>query len=388
MPLLNNVGSNVRRSGQSQLATKKIYHGTDVVYENAHLPVTGNLISRPFFDGDGRYPGAIARSVAEQQWSAWYTTGIYTDGWGHYNGFFTNVFDYQAYIGRYWLYPFETNQKSTGSEPYIDMASTSIAGGGYTFTGTGTNGGRISGTGRIGTVPIKRVLKLHGGGTSFNSVNRDPDRVPAVVTICTTADNSVVGGQSWFVQQNKRWNQDLYATQVDIPDDATSVTFGAYVRCPRDDKFHTYNFGGISAVFVNGNGETSTESIVSTILFSEPIDTIPTLFSGTSSDINVAPYQWGGINTLANVQAGFSTDRNSASVNINTHVVEDASDYAEFKYVSRTITGDFINSGETNRKMLLQLGFFENHANMLTGSSPTPSGSIWFYNPVVTYGTG
>ena len=410
MPILNSVSTKIRRGDQEDAGgdstIKKIYRGDKLVYENAHLPITGNAVEHPWFEGDKKYNNPHGRSAAQEEWNGWHSeTGNplnYTDGWGKYSPLFTNVFDYKSYDGKYFLYRYRTPGAGSyflsghSDDEHVDLASAAS-----TWNLFPVGGEELSGAG-VGAQVQQRILLLHGAGDNFDPVNKDPDRSYATppITSCTTEDYGDVGTEDFDSPsslRDKRWALHQYMCQVTVPDDAKSMTFGAYVRIPKNDMLDDKNMGCITAILPAYNASDECFNRVNTIIFRKAADASSTILREGSvsgvvsgkSTFSQGHYQWSGP-TLDTGSDGFGTrgiNRWNDFADISDHKYEDAEDYHEFKKVSRTIYGEDLRSGNTSRLAILSLGFLENHSNLPDSRTGTPSGAVHFYNVFATFDT-
>ena len=114
--ILNSVSSKIALGDENQginddPAILKVYSGTDLVYENAHLPIDNNSIEHPWWEADTQYTASDAFGQLERYYNGHHdfanTPNAYTEGWGHFSPLYANS-NYTSYIGRYYLYRFNT----------------------------------------------------------------------------------------------------------------------------------------------------------------------------------------------------------------------------------------------------------------------------------------
>lgn len=385
--IFNSVSSKPAVGDENQGLTddpsaKKIYQGTDVVYENAHAPIANNAIVHPWWEGDTQYPGAIYKNQAEQYWNGHQSqsafANIYTDDWGHYSPLFTNNIDYQSYTGRYYLYRFNTKIPDAGGGhsniEHVDLARCSSGYTSYRLTGSG-----------IGATAQKRILKLHGAGHRLNAVNHDIDRTYTTppITTCTTANHSTIdsGDTSFFAEASERWYMNQYFTSVTAPDSATQATFGCYVRQPSDDPLKENNGGCIQLKqikdgLISGQQAGQVDNI---IIRKNSSSKLTNLRTGTITD-QQAHYQWSGPQHESLMSSRGINNWNDQVV-ISAHQFVDAADIDNFKKVERTVS---LASG-TGRKYNFAVGFLENHQYLNAFYNTGATGAVWFYNCFVVF---
>ena len=379
---------------------KKIYHGSTVVYENAHLPIANNSIAHPWWEADTQYAAADAKGQLERYWNGHQElsgfSSIYTDGWGHYSPLYANS-DYSSYIGRYYLYRFNAlnpdGTSSSESGKYLDDEHVDLA-----RTTSGYSSNALSGTG-TGATAQKRILLMHGAGnilqktlamSNYNASRKYP--LPPITSCATSNHNtfglSNSGSSGWASQAAERWYYAQMFTSVTAPDDATQATFGCYVRQPSNDPLRTNNGGCIQLKQIFTGSQYLEGRIDNIIIRGDSSSKLTDLRTGdvttTVNFYNQAHFQWSGPNHTANFTS------NSDSIHlwndksyISAHQFVDAADIDNFKKVERTVT---LESG-TSRRYNFSVGFLENHANLKiqSNSSDGPSGAIWFYNCFVVF---
>lgn len=378
MPLLNPVSSQTK---VGDLEYSRVYHGPDLVYENAHNAISGNAVSNPFFDSDAKYPGAIGLGFAQEQWSGWASSSLnYPANWGYHSPLFTNPYDYKSYLPNYFLYRYNTLGIGLGSyanEEHVDLART------------------VSSIGNL--TAQKRILKLHGAGNQLTSINTNAaNRSFPSPPITSCHNDGVTIGSSWFTDRSERWCMHSYVAEVAIPSNATGATFGAYIKCPKDDHFKALNGGVVALILPEYNSSTQQCSTrVHTMVFRQSAQSSNFNFveGDNTAGNGTAHFNWSGLTDSHNFAARGAHRWNDFSY-ISAHQYEDSENYHEFKKASRTVTNAsgnalrnpiFGNSFQYGHALLV-LGFLENHSYL--GTYPTgATGAIQFYNPFVTFTT-
>jgi len=397
--ILDSVSSKVALGDEDQgltddPAVKKIYQGSTVVYENAHAAIANNSITHPWWEADTQYPGSQAKVVPEQYWNGHQSqsdfASIYTDGWGHYSPLFTNTIDYQSYMGRMYLYRFNTKVPGASgghsNREHVDLARCSTGYAGRASTGSG-----------IGATAQKRILKMHGAGAALSTTaNYDVDRTypSPPITSCTTDDHPDIDSNlSWAANSGdtrpqKAWYYNQYFTSLTAPDSATQATFGCYVRVPSDDMLRDRNGGCVQLKQIY-NGQFSGQQagkVDNIIIRKDSSSPLTDLKTGSISNLvnnkAQAHYQWSGPQHTAFFSPRGINNWND-QVEISAHQFVDAADISEFTKVSRTVS---LNSG-TSRTYNFSVGFLESHSYlvaMIMGQNPL-SGSVQFYNCFVVF---
>jgi hypothetical protein len=230
------------------------------------------------------------------------------------------------------------------------------------------------------SAPIqKRVLKLYGGGTSFQSRNQDTDRdYPNPPVACNVSDGTTINYLTPSGRPDVWVRTDFGQRSITVPDSATTATMKVYVRVPKDDKFRELNFGGGYLFSTNFNTQTSqTYGTVSYFAVKNSSHNLALEDNPTSGA--QSHYNW----------CGFSHSGTGEFVTrwIDNPTISGAyynsEDYEQFKPITVTMT---LPSG-TGRNIGFALYFAENHSYLpLTPPDPNPpTGSIEFYQPHLSF---
>jgi|11_taG_2_1085331.scaffolds.fasta_scaffold28939_2 hypothetical protein len=291
-----------------------------------YLPpsVPGNALENPTFN------------VAESPpFGNTYNGVAYFNKWGHYGQLFTSDFDFKTFVGNSFLANFPA---------FKDL-----------------------GGGSLDDQP--KVLKLFGAGTNFpdnttNTNNNNGRAFPLSGMSFTTLPGTYPDGGTWTRQG---WSQG-----VAVPDSATTVTFGAYVRIPSDDQLRDLNVVGCYI-----NQFTGSNNYVNAMYIKEDGQ----MFSfKTGSGMN--KFHWSGLSDSldSNGNTEYSIRDNNVST-IQSITPYFQSEFAQFKKIEKTVT---LQAG-ANRRLTFEIFFGENQDYLTPVSAPTPSGAGLFYNPFVTY---
>ena len=315
------------------------------IASQAHVNVLNGTIGSAFVDGrpagDNRLipsiPGnALDNStfdVAESPpFGNAYNGVVYFNKWSHFGQLFTSDFDFKTYVG---------NSFHNNFPPFKDL-----------------------GGGSLDDQP--KVLKLYGAGTNFpsnttNTNNNNARSFPLSGMSFTAIPGTYPDGSTWTRQG---WSQG-----VAVPDSATTVTFGAYVRIPSDDQLRDKNVVGCYI-----NQSTGSNNFVNAMYIKKDGQ----MFSFHTGSAN--KNHWSGlsdsINSNSNTEYSIR-ENNVCTIQSITPYLQ--SEFAQFKKIEKTVT---LQSG-TNRRLTFEMFFGENQ-DYLNGSG-TPSGAGLFYNPFVTY---
>ena len=225
----------------------------------------------------------------------------------------------------------------------------------------------------------KRVLKLYGGGSSFQSRNEDPDKTyPNAPVTSNVADGTTVDGTTTWGSTSLWARTDFGQRSITVPDSATTATMKVYVRVPKDDKFRALNFGGGYLFSTKFNSSTQqTDGTVSYFAVKNSAHSLtlednPT--AGTASHYNWSGFSHSGIDQFVIRWIDNPTI---------SGVYHNSEDLEQFEPITITMT---LPSG-TGRNIGFALYFAENHSYMpLTPPDPNPpSGSIEFYQPHLSF---
>ena len=271
----------------------------------------------------------------------------YFDDWGQLSQLYTNTVDTQTFVGNKFLANFPA---------FKDLGGT------------------------LDDQP--KVLKLFGAGTDFdvtsgtNSNNNNSrtytgvdstNRIPLVGMSETTTIGSFPDSTCWC---RNEWSQ-----SVDIPDSATKVTFGAYMRVPEDDDFRAKNCGGVY-IAQWANLTYPTYYVVNAITVKRDADSFSFL-TGSIAQGLVSQQNWSGLRP--DFKTSGDKRRWNDSTNIQSVDYKSTDDHRQFRKVEKEVT---LQSG-TNRKMVFSCFFGENQGNI--DETDTPTGSIQFYQPFVIF---
>ncbi len=322
-----------------------------------------NALTNPLFDADINYPiGAQYNGTTKEGGIGYFPTGK----WGFCSPLATNTSNYSSVFGYGW---------NSNYKPYDDVAR---FGGEENSESYPTHLININYNGG-------RALKMYGVGASLNLFNRNPDRYEPTypcITSFTSSTKTVDGTTTWG--DADCWAKYEWMQQVQIPANATGYTFGAFVRCPTNDKLRDLNFGGI---YVNHDHSSTTpsDSHINCVAIKRASHSLSLRTGNIPS--SQTPFNWSGLRPLIRANNSYHIMPNPATqsaVEIESIAYKDAEDYSDFKLV--TSTGNITSSYNA-----LSLGIFfaENHSYMPeTPPDPNPpTGSIEFYNPFIIFQT-
>lgn len=292
--------------------------------DNRLIPsIPGNALDNPTFDVAESPPFGNA-----------FNGVVYFNKWSHFGQLFTSDSDYKTYVGNKFLANFPA---------FKDL-----------------------GGGALDNQP--KVLKLFGAGTNFpsnttNTNNNNARSFPLSGMSSSTTPGTFPDSGTWTRQG---WSQG-----VAVPDSATTVTFGAYVRIPSDDQLRDLNVVGC---YINQN--TGSNNYVNAMYIKEDGQ----LFNFVTGTLN--KFHWSGLSDSINAGSGGNTEYSIRENNVCTTQTTTPyfqSEFAQFKKIEKTVT---LQTG-TNRRLTFEMFFGENQSYL--NASGTPSGAGLFYNPFVTY---
>ena len=217
-----------------------------------------------------------------------------------------------------------------------------------------------------------KVIKLFGTGTNFPSntgdnVNTDNTRSYESPNLVGFADSAPA---STFPDSGA-WCRHEFSQGVAVPNSATKVKFGAYIRTPSDDLFRDLNCGGVY-IWQDIAASPPSNVYINAIVVKKPTDTI-NLVTGIRGALD-GQQQWSGVG-----DENDGTLRWNDTANIQSIDYKSTSDHQQFRKVEKEVT---LQSG-TSRRLGLAMFFGENQGNL--DESGTNTGSIQFYNPFIVF---
>ena len=217
----------------------------------------------------------------------------------------------------------------------------------------------------------KRVVQMNGIGSTviaFNDLNRGHPSIPM-----KQITNTVAGTTS----PSSDWTKYEMFQTVSIPGGATTMSFGVMAKVRTSDALRPLNFAG---VYVYSGSGSSWSVDHATICGSS----VPSLLGGTSgyttySELVGPPfensiYMWAGLNLDGN-------ERWNSTLKLCKRSQEAATAYSDWKQLSVTTT--LPRQTPNDGRVAFSMFFAENHSYL--DNSGTPTGSVWFYNPYVTF---
>ena len=267
---------------------------------------------------------------------------LYFGKWGHFGQLFTNNGDY----------------KTNSATRYL-----------ANFPGFKDMGG-------VGLDDQPKIVKLFGTGTNFPSNTGDKQntnnaRTYEAPTLVGFSDSAPASS----FPDSGAWCRHEWSQGVAVPDSATKVTFGAYIRTPNDDLFRDLNCGGVY-IWQDTAASAPINVYVNAIIVKKPTDTI-SLVTGTQSTGLNSQQQWSGLDDTIDVDH-YDLRWNDTSI-IQSIDYKSTSDHQQFKKVEKEVT---LQSG-TSRRLGLAMFFGENQGNL--DESGDATGSIQFYNPFLLF---
>jgi hypothetical protein len=324
-----------------------------------------NALTNPLFDADVNYPigGQFNGTTSQTAGRSYLPSG----GWGFCSPLATNTVNYSSLFGYAW---------NTNYRPFDDSAR---FGGEENSESNATHLININYAGG-------RTLKMYGVGDSLDHFNRLPYRVDSgypAITSFTSSTKTVDFTTTWG--DPDCWAKYDWFQQVQLPANATGYTFGAFVRCPTNDKLRDLNFGGI---YVNHDHSpvSQSDANINCIAIKRASHNL-SLRTG-AIPTSQTPFNWSGlrpaINDALKIYGIMYNPVGGSAVNVNGITYKDAEDYSDFKLV--TASGNITDS---NNAIGLGLFFAENHSYLpVTPPDPNPlTGSIEFYNPFIIFQT-
>ncbi len=285
--------------------------------------IPGNALDNPTFDVAASPPFGNA-----------YNGVVYFNKWSHFGQLFTSDFDFKTYVG---------NSFNANFPAFKDLG-----------------GGALD--------DQRKCVKLYGAGTNFpsnttNTNNNNARSFPLSGMSYLTTPDTYPDGSTWVRQG---WSQG-----VAVPDSATTVTFGAYVRIPSDDQLRDLNVVGC---YINQN--TGSSNYVNVMYIKEDGQ----MFNFHTGSGN--KYHWSGLSDSldSNSNTEYSIRENNSST-IQSMQPYFQSNFAQFKKIEKTVT---LQVG-TNRRLTFEMFFGENQSYLTPVSTGTPSGAGFFYNPFVVF---
>lgn len=220
-----------------------------------------------------------------------------------------------------------------------------------------------------------KVIKLFGTGTNFPSntgdkVNTNNTRTYEGPNLVGFADSAPASS----FPDSGAWCRHEFSQGVAVPDSATKVKFGAYIRTPADDLFRDLNCGGVY-IWQDIAASPPTNVYINAIVVKKPTDTISLITGTQSSGIN-SQQQWSGVG-----DENDGTLRWNDVTNIQSIDYKSTSDHQQFRKVEKEVT---LQSG-TSRRLGLAMFFGENQGNLDEADPAINTGSIQFYNPFLIF---
>ena len=266
----------------------------------------------------------------------------FNKSWAHYGQLYTSDSSFEAYTGNNWLANFPA---------FKDLGGSNLG-------------------------DQHKVLKLFGAGTNFPSNTGDKANTSNTRGTDGTGQNIALTAFSETAPagtfpDSGSWTKHEWGQGIDIPDSATKVKFGAYIRVPSDDEFRALNCAG---VYIHQTVSTTTH--VNAVVVKRSADTLSLVTGVQTTGVNSAQ-QWSGLGDTITGSNYPNRDNTIADIGSITYV--DSDDYRQFRKVEKEIT---LETG-TSRRLGYAMFFAENQDNL--DESATLTGSAQFYNPFVQF---
>ena len=296
--------------------------------------IPGNALENPTFN--------VAESAPPTYDS--FAGVIYFGKWGHFGQLFVHNIDYKTHSATAYLANFPA---------FKDLGGTNLD-------------------------DQPKVLKLFGAGTNFpdntgDKANTDNTRTYPSPPLVGFSDSAPAGA----FPDADAWCRHEWSQGVAVPDSATKVKFGAYIRTPSDDLFRTKNCGGVY-IWQDIASAPPTNIYINAIVVKRPTDNFE-LAEGTQTSGLNSIQQWSG---LSDATSGFPSVyalRWNDTTYVQSIDYKSTSDHQQFRKVEKEVT---LQTG-TGRRLGLGMFFGENQSNL--DESATPTGSIHFYNPFIIF---
>jgi hypothetical protein len=263
---------------------------------------------------------------------------LYFGEWGHFGQLFTSNFDFKTNSATRYLANFPA---------FKDLGGTNLD-------------------------DQPKVIKIFGTGTNFpdntgDNANTNNSRTYPSIPLVGFSDSVPAGA----FPDTDAWCRHEWSQGVAVPDSATKVKFGAYIRTPADDLFRTKNCGGLYIW-----QDKSSTKYINAIVVKRPTDNFELAEGLQTTGLN-SIQQWSGLSDTND--GSIYALRWNDTTNIQSIDYESTSNYQQFKKVEKEVT---LQTG-TGRRLGLAMFFGENQSNL--DESATPTGSIHFYNPFVIF---
>lgn len=232
----------------------------------------------------------------------------------------------------------------------------------------------------------KKVLKLFGSGTKFPTLtgtfdNTDNTRsFPNIPVVGFTSAATPSSGAT------TAWYRHEWAQGIEIPDDATSFDFGAYIRCPEGDELRDLNCGGVY-IWQKRQADTAPiDAYIDAIVAKKSGDTLNLLTGDRTTGLE-SIQNWSAFGDKPN-----PTDDEYDNVWNDTAHIESINyvnntDHRQFRQV-RSNTFPIIGTGtvspRSGGRLKFAMFFGENQSNTDDGSGEN-TGAIEVYNPFVIF---
>lgn len=274
--------------------------------------------------------------------------------WVHLSPLFNQ--GYSSYIGnqfKYHIDPFLTD----GFNPYNPVPRSILVYGAQSL---------MDGINSVGNDNPDRGFTTFG---AFSNVNLT--RIVSNTTLSTITSSTDMSSSDMWTRVTE-WQQ-----QLDIPDNVTSIKFGAQIKVDASDKLKELNFGGIYCA----EDDISNKSRVVNYFAVRHTDATFTLPTGSLTG-NSAHYNWSGLRSDHTTMAGNVGFFTACSLTVTEKAMLNQDDYEDWEKVEYTFTPQ---SG-TGRHMTLNIFFAEN-TSYLHDEPSGNTGGFQVFDPFVEFTT-
>lgn len=245
-----------------------------------------------------------------------------------------------------------------------------------------------------------RIMKIYGAESLFGSnssgpQNNNADRGNGYVgeqidqnhtRIVGNAGNSLSGNlitgsisSSTSLNSTSMWTRSDWTQIIDIPNNVTTVKFGAQIKVAADDKLRPYNFAGIYCAEDRNPASGVFKRYVNYFRVKNNSGNYD-LPTGTISS-SMSPYNWQGL-TLSGAanSAGDLKYYTPTSTVVTEHAALNQDDYEDFTKVEYSFTPQ----QGTGRKMSLNI-FFSENTYYLYQAAGAYTGGFQVFDPYVEF---
>lgn len=323
---------------------------------------SGNALLNSEYDNDN-YPVWTSWNGVKYGSSKIRQIGVYKGlaNWVHYSPLYNQ--GYSSYIGNQFLF-LDQRRSPNDLAPYLAGYRPRI----LKIYGA-ENLWKVGGGGPVGSVGNDNADR--GDTTTGIFTNANSTRIVGNTTLNNMASTTSMASTNCWSRVTE-WQQHLT-----IPDNCTSIKFGAQIRVQSTDKLKPLNFAGIYCAEDRNPATGAHFRYVNyfAIRHTDATFNLPT--GGLSGD--QGSYNWNGL-VVGDTHA-FHRFYTPTATAVTEHAMLDQDDYEDFKKVEYTFTPQ---SGGSGRKMSLNIFFAEN-TSYLKAAAGELSGGFQVYDPFVEF---